>query len=544
MAKPQYGTPPAAGSNTDLRGKEQQVLTHALLMCLVLPGQTAPASQPAWDRPTVLASGISPEQVGRRSYLEYARECIETLMRDGTDRYGEVRSPVLVSILDVRTHDCPENPLPLDETVRALRRERRNPAGANLYTDQPTLQAMCDLSRVTRDPRYARFARDVVRWYLDHLVDAKGLIWWGWHRHYDVYQERMTGHLGNVHEIHIQEALWPLLWEVNPGVVRREIEAIWTWHVVNKTTGEINRHDDGKPGCDFAFTAGELAWAFAFLYTRDHDPAWLQRAELLADYYWTRRNPVTGLIPPRPNAGSQRFDGAYTGTTVTGFYCHSLLRIHEITGVGRFRDQALAYLKAFATYGYDPVGERFWAGLALDGTPDLRPRVADGSYEQYEGRGPTDLWQPYAAGYEFPFAAAQVYAYAYERTRDPAMREAAIRWARFIEREWPPRGCADPSWYSRYARSWAGHGTYAAYYGRLISFLLHLHSLTGRPEYLAFARTVANEAISKLYCNGLFRGHPCKPYYEALDGVGHLLRGLIQLHEVTRGTAPPTFENW
>jgi hypothetical protein len=67
---------------------------------------------------------------------------MDLLMQYGTDRYGEVHAPILVSILDVETRDCPEQPESLDEAFRVIRRERRNPAGANLLTDQPTLRAM------------------------------------------------------------------------------------------------------------------------------------------------------------------------------------------------------------------------------------------------------------------------------------------------------------------------------------------------------------------------------------------------------------------
>jgi hypothetical protein len=35
--------------------------------------------------------------------------------------------------------------------------------------------------------------------------------------------------------------------------------------------------------------------------------------------------------------------------------------------------------------------------------------------------------------------------------------------------------------------------------------------------------------VARLYHNGLFRGHPAKPYYEATDGVGQLLYALLQL---------------
>ncbi len=56
-----------------------------------------------------------------------------------------------------------------------------------------------------------------------------------------------------------------------------------------------------------------------------------------------------------------------------------------------------------------------------------------------------------------------------------------------------------------------------------------MHLLTGEPRYLTLARAVADDAILRLYHRGLFRGHPAKPYYEAVDGVGNLLYALLQL---------------
>ena len=39
-------------------------------------------------------------------YREYVRQCVETLIEHGTDRYGQVQSPVLMNILDVRTRNA------------------------------------------------------------------------------------------------------------------------------------------------------------------------------------------------------------------------------------------------------------------------------------------------------------------------------------------------------------------------------------------------------------------------------------------------------
>ena len=58
--------------------------------------------------------------------------------------------------------------------------------------------------------------------------------------------------------------------------------------------------------------------------------------------------------------------------------------------------------------------------------------------------------------------------------------------------------------------------------------------MTQDAEYLDLASDMADEAISKLYHQGLFRGHPAKPYYEATDGVGFLLYALLQLSQVLK----------
>jgi len=72
-------------------------------------------------------------------------------------------------------------------------------------------------------------------------------------------------------------------------------------------------------------------------------------------------------------------------------------------------------------------------------------------------------------------------------------------------------------------------GAYAEDYGRAISFFVHLHRATNNEHDLQLAGKLAREAVQKLYENGLFKGHPAKPYYEVTDGVGLLLWALLEL---------------
>jgi hypothetical protein len=477
----------------------------------------------------------------KRSYFSYVQECVTSLIQHGTDRYGKIATPVLVSIIDIDSLLCPRQPLPVDEYFRVTRRDRRNPAGANLLTDQPLLKTMFYLSLVSGDNVFAESATNYIRYWLDHLVDDKGFFWWGWHRHYDVYRDVPDGHEGSPHEIHAIHAIdWERLGMVNQKAVAKEIEAIWEWHVIDKKTGEINRHGDAKPGCDFSMSAGAFIEAFAFMYAKTEEQQWLDRAVLIADYYWQRRNPVTNLIPERPNAGKTRFDGSSFVTSISGLFCHSLLKAYETTRQESFRDQAVSYLKAYANYGFDDKTGKFWGALQLDGVPIPGPRVYTDNIESAAGyaatqpRGFLDLWEPYVAGYQYPIYTAQACVYAYQLTKDDLFLKTAKRFASWIKRTPPGSVESEDTWYRDYSNGPGLQGTYADKYGRTISFFLHLYITTGDNRYLKDARLFADQAIEKLYYKGLFRGHPAKPYYEAMDGVGYLLYALLELDQVLK----------
>jgi len=473
-----------------------------------------------------------------KNYRKAVQDHLDLMIEHGTDKYGDTHTPILVSILDLRSLSCPASPESLDERWRVTRRDRRNPAGANLLMDQPTLSAMFSLSTSINEQRYADFARTYIDWYLENLVDEKDFWWWGWHRHYDVFRDCCEGHAGNPHEFHsMHTILWDKLWEINPESVRREIEAIWEWHVIDKETGEVNRHGDGRRGCDFSMTASAFVRAFAFLYSQTGEQVWQKRARLLADYFWNRRNKTTNLIAARPNAGVDRFDGSHFTTAEVGLNCRDLLYAYELCQDEDLRVYALAYLRAYADYGYDKTTGRFWGALQLDGTPEPGPRVyvenvdSGEGYHAFEPRGHLDLWQPYVAGYEHTVASAEVYVQAYEATGEDVFLKTACSFAEWIMAESPPRSCLSKTWYRGYARDYAPHGAYAEHYGRAIAFLTRLHCCTGEHRYAKGAFALADDAIDKLVYNGIFRGHPAKPYYEATDGVGFLLEALLLLDD-------------
>lgn len=220
---------------------------------------------------------------------------------------------------------------------------------------------------------------------------------------------------------------------------------------------------------------------------------------------------------------------------MTGLHCHSLLLAWEMTGEAAFRDYALAYLNAYARYGYDEKTGRFRGALKLDGTPIPGPRVftdnvdSAAGYEACQPRGDLDLWQPYLLGYEHPLSTAQIYPYAFQVTGDAGMLATAMRFADWIRQTPPDAPPPEGAWYRDYSNGPGKKGTYAEHYGRAIAFFIHLYALTADEAALNDAGAMADAAIAGLWYSGLFRGHPAKPYYEAADGVGYLLHALLGL---------------
>jgi hypothetical protein len=468
---------------------------------------------------------------------------------------------MVMAVIDVKTLWSPERPRLEDSLVRLEERlHRRGERGANLWYDQALLRCMYRLSKLTGERKYAGAADACIEYFFEHCYKVSdgrspfrnGMPVWGSHIYWDCYNDRPGGDGDGAgpHEILVYLPLWKEMYRVNPGAVRKTIDGIWKWHIVDKSTGMHNRHDDAQKGCDFAFSGGSFTLAFAFLYGVTGDRHYLDRAKLVAGWHWHHRSAQTGLVPDAPSTGD-RYDATHCMTSVTGPHVAQLLGASEVCGDPHFRNIALAYIKAYDEYGWDERAGTYSGMLKLDGAP-----VPGGSEVDREGKpipgqtaknqsdygawapaGHVDIWRTSIYSYEFPLVAAQAAVYAYEQTAaggkagDPRLLEIARRWARAIQRELPPR--TGRRWKRELEEAMPKAretgGTYAENYGRAISFFVHLYRATGDREHLRQATSLAREAVTKLFVNGLFRGHPAKEYYEATSGVGILLYALLEL---------------
>ncbi len=495
------------------------------------------------ERPIAAEVEIAPYE--RQPVRHYVQACLDALLDHGRDAYGSISSPLVMAVLDADLLVSPAHPQQFDALVRLEERiHRRAERGSNLWYDQPLLRAMYRMSELTGEPRYAEAADQYVHYFFNHCskgADAReiylnGMPCWGTHVFWDCYEDRPAGDGdGNgPHEILVFDADWDAMYRVHPQGVKRTIDGIWEHHIVDKTTGLHNRHDDKQQGCDFAFSGGSFLKAFAFMYHATRDPEYLQRARTVAGWHFNNRHPETDLTADCPGL-TRRYDGNHCFTTVSGPHAISLLEAYRLSGDAYFRDAATAYIKAYDRYGWDQQQQTYWAMLRLDGAPV--PEQPKGSgYDAYAPYGVVDAWRPTIYSYEFTLAAGQAAILAYETSvadgaPDEELLAIAKRWAQAIEGQLPVG--VGRRWKAELVEALPEtaeiSGGYAEDYGRTISLFVHLYRATSDERYLQLATQVANEAVDKLFHNGLFVGHPAKPYYETTNGVGLLLLALLEL---------------
>jgi hypothetical protein len=468
-------------------------------------------------------------------YMSAVRSCLDNLLEHGTDTYGPVHTPMLMSIIDVRTDKPPRELEVLDGMIRSEgRMHRLNPNGTDLWDDQPLIRTMYAVSEVSKDAKYAKGADAYIKSYFERAQKPNGLLAWGSHIYYDAIKDKPGGDGEGTgpHETLVLCPSWDRMYAVAPEGVTREIENTWEWHVVDKKTGLHNRHDNKQRGCDFAFSGGEFGNAFAFLHAKTGKQKYMDWSKIVFLRHWNARNMQTNLTPDAPGTGD-RYDANHCFTTLSGPHSALLLKAYESTGDEWFKFVALGHIKAWNTYAWDAEAQQFHGMLTLDGTPIPEQKRDDSSYDVWKPTGYVDAWRATMYSYEFPLLAGLTAVYAYELTKDDVALQTAQNWGTHIRKQLPVsngrRWGADIEKALPDAK--AKGGGYAENYGRAISFFLRLYRTTNNKDDFDTAVALADESIEKLYENGWLKGHPASPYYRSVDGVAYLMYALLELAE-------------
>jgi len=468
----------------------------------------------------VIAAPLAESQRRRRSrrnFLPYVQRFADALIAGGVDLYGPDKTPMWAGVIDARDLSVPRDGV---APPAGVREHDRAVGGSNLYHDAITLRVFRVLSAVTNDPKYAAAARAYMSAFLERArSENTGFLAWGEHLYYDLYRDQPAA-ARKWHELLEFTPPWSELWEVNPDAVAAAISALRHHYYAGDPTALFNRHahfdragfqpPGGQPWIKHS---GLYAYSFMFLYKQTGDSQWLRWSRGAAGLYWDRRNPQSNLTlscigDPRENSAK-----ASAGQAELAYW---LLKAYQLNPrETEFWSRAVALLKAWDAYAYDPAIGQYHSHVTLDGKPS------------------GDIVHPWHFAYGSPtiLPAGRIAAYFARTEEDPAFLAIAERVARIAQNAPIPEQVSL-------------EGIACA-----LNLSLDLYSLTNEQEHLAAARVYAQYAIDNFWvrnpAGGLFVRAPGDHYYEAKTGVGHLLAGLLRLHiNTSRYASDPGLYDW
>lgn len=465
--------------------------------------------------------------------LTCARKHAENTIRFCRDTYGSRHTPLLVCQLDVATRSL------LPATSKLYTSEGRGGAGPtmnNLQFDTGRLRLLYGLTEVTGDGRFAAAADEYLTYFMDKLPDADtGFFPWGDHRGYDVVKDEI---LRDRHEFKVAWPLWERMYALNPKAVTRQIDSL-RLHVIDENRSQgFNRHcPPGKVPHSMNSSGGAWIAGWAFLFTKTGDAKYLRWARSMADYFWSLRDPETGLLaahpydPAYPASKSARIGRTEYMDQMTALPAN-LLRASISLGPKEgapFREQAIGHMRAFMK-GMDiqPDGS-FYATFELATGRPLFPRVREGwthlPQESPGGwaNGVVPLRAPFNLAFACKVTGAEDFRAAFDRFLPLFHLE------RFEQLDGPAQDIS------------------AGMMAQAIVALLQMQQATGDASYLDKARPLSRYAIAHYYKDGWFVCGPPSVLryrdpnvdawrtYSNRGGSDDLALAVLRLHQAATG---------
>jgi len=460
------------------------------------------------------------------SFLPMLCAHLDAVLDTGLARLGPDPCAMWMSALDVHTCRYPEDDTRDAGIGKRVYRYIDAPKGSSLYWDQPLVVTAQALSALTGAAAYAEAADAYVRAFLERSVAANGIFLWGNHYYWDAWLGRTVGFRGSeepapcdpaaerarYHETRPLPPAWESFWRVDREATARCIRALGSEHLFDPACGGFNRHADRGRGCAFLEAGGILCESLAWLYAQTREAPLLETVRRVAGFSFGERGASTGLLRNNPTGDNHeppRWDFG-TCTTEVGLWAGSLLRAAAMTGETSLTRMARDAVAAYLERGYDEASGQYYGCLAVeDGAPVLG--AADTPYRPGDHAG---LWRVLFPTHDYPFQFAETCVRLWQETGEARFREGVERWAAWVMREIPAN---------------QGRGAYAENYGRAIHFLAAAGESLARPEWLAAARALADEALAVLHVGPLFRTHPGEDRCDAVDGPGILFLALLRL---------------
>ena len=440
-----------------------------------------------------------------KGFLHYARAFVDTMLAKGTDVYGQVHSPMFVSILMMADQKHPGHLLPC---IPGQRMNDRASFGGNLHHDVMLIQAMDVLTQITGDPKYKQAADAYLKFFLANCPSkATGLFPWGEHAHWDFHKEA-PGHLTHEYLGGMPISFWERLWAIDPKAVIGEADGLinhmldldtftWSRHANIATPQPVPRRPKFRPA-DFPRHGGFYITLWTFVHAKTGGPKHLDWALKTIDHHWRIKGEQSGLPPFTVDSQKCVMESAFS-------LALSLIEAAALLPDGKAKERyvhvANTYLDAVARMPHKPSEGHFATGCKRDERPE-------------DAKGETLPWTA-AYGGKFTADDAVLCCLTHRLTGRKDYLRMAEDAGKFYATHDPPA---------------ADEVVRAQVYAAIINLFLDLHDQTRKPEHLAQAKRYATLAIERLYWNALFRGATGIDHYESQMMVSNLVYALVWLH--------------
>ena len=430
-------------------------------------------------------------------YLTKATEFANTLLEKGKDNYGPKKTPMFLSLLDIKTgqraSSLASNPTGEDDPGDF----GRNVNESNLSCDFTTLSGLFHLSNVTQNPKYRDAANDYLKYFLNHCVsETTGLFGYGEGMYYDVERDTVINFR---HELGPSIPLLSEMWKREPGIMHRYTEAIRKYHIydskhffyhrqANYYTGEFA--DSSAPGT-WIRHAGLFANVFMAAFSQTQDRKFLNWSRKISGLPGKQSNPQTALV--RDNLLDE---------TASACRQNPLFSWYLLNTTPFFEDEmvlvtAMAFIRAFSEFAYNPADQSFFAELQIaDGKPASEERQAI-----WEDDGPAII-------------SARACILAFNKSQEKFFLDRSLKYATYIRNN-PPTRTTPPG-----------------NVGNAIQFFLDMYETNKSSVFLNEARKLAQYAIPNYFENGLIKSSPDGGLYSARTLPGELFSALVRLYEI------------
>ena len=249
-----------------------------------------------------IADGSGFQGTDPDDYFHSVKQTCDALLEHGLDKYGPVKTSMIISMLDRFSLEPFDSLPPPPEGLRS--QDRTGTFGHNANLQLNLYRVLYLLSDITSDPKYRSAAEADLSDFLKYAQSPEtDLLGWGEHLFYDFKEEKVQSgfrrgkRYPKYHEMKRKFLFWDFLYKNNPQAVLNFAKGLWNHQIYNQETGNFSRQalwDVHGPEKDYDFPkeGSYMIDVWSRSYQTTQDSIFLHAINVLVSRYIKKLNPI------------------------------------------------------------------------------------------------------------------------------------------------------------------------------------------------------------------------------------------------------------